>query len=98
MSAAWNPATAAFALVTGALSGIGAKTSALAARLRHRKTQTQEKSAMLKTLLIGALMLAPGSAAPAREPSVHPLPSHGIVSAVDTPRLPWQAPGGHRQP
>jgi hypothetical protein len=52
---------------------------------------------MLKTLLIGALMLAPGSAASAREPSVHQLPSHGIVSAVDTPRLPWQAPVGHRQ-
>ena len=52
---------------------------------------------MLKTLLIGALMLAPGSAASAREPSVHQLPSHGIVSAVDTPRLPWQALG-HQQP
>ncbi len=60
-------------------------------------------SIKIKTALIGALMLVSGmlvsgSAALAREPNALHALNRGAGTAVDTTRLPWQAPVGHRQP
>ena len=71
MSTASKPATAAFALVTGASSGIGAQNERVSRPLEAQ----EDRAPCLRPCLLVALMLAPGSAASAREPSVHQVPS-----------------------